>query len=378
MRDGTTNIALPSQWPEKLRQVWKVQVGEGHSSPVVSGNRVFQFSRQGDNEVAAAYDLASGKQVWKDEYPAPYRMNIAAHAHGKGPKSTSVVADGRLFTLGISGILSAYDSQSGKMIWRKAFKSEYKSTSPDFGTAASPLVDGKQLIAFVGGDQGGALTAFDTATGAVKWAWNGEGPAYASPIVVEIDGKRHVITNSEKQLVSVSAADGGLLWSLPLKTPYTQNAVTPLWVNGLIVYSGLDNPATGLKVKWAGKWDVEKAWETKEASMYMSSPVPRDAVVYGFTNRNKGQLFALDAASGKVVWTGAPRQGDNASLIAAGQMVLVLTTEANLLVYRVAKPGLELLRQYKVSDTDTWAYPALTPEGILVKDKESLALWSAR
>lgn len=377
-RDGTTRIAAPADWPETLRQVWKVEVGEGHSSPVVSAERVYQFARRGDHEVAAAFDLSTGKQLWKDEYPAPYRINFAAHAHGKGPKATPVVAGNRLCTLGISGILTVYDATSGKVVWRKNFEKQYKSTSPDFGTASSPLVDGTSLIAFVGGDDSGALTSFDLETGNVRWAWNGDGPGYGSPILAEIGGKRHVIVEAQRQIVSVSAADGGLLWSMPFKTPYTQNSVTALAAKDLIILAGLDNPTFGLRVKWNGKWETERVWETREAGMYMSSPVPAGGLVYGFSNRNKGQLFALEPATGKVVWTGPARQGDNAALISAGNIVIVQTTEANLQVFRTSPAGLQAVRSYKVADSDTWAHPALTSKGILVKDKQTLSLWAAR
>src|SRR4051812_10477463 len=90
-RDGAVPPEPPQPWPERLRQVWNARVGEGHSSPVVAGKRAFQFARQQESEVIAAYDVDSGKQLWKQAYPAPYEMNSAATAHGKGPKSTPAV-----------------------------------------------------------------------------------------------------------------------------------------------------------------------------------------------------------------------------------------------------------------------------------------------
>ena len=116
-------------------------MGVGHSSPVVVGDRVFQFSRIDDAEVVQALDLASGKSVWRQSYPAPYTMNMAAMSHGKGPKSTPLVEDGRVFTLGISGILSAFDAASGRLLWRKEFGSQFKETSPLYGVATSPIID---------------------------------------------------------------------------------------------------------------------------------------------------------------------------------------------------------------------------------------------
>ena len=157
-------------------------------------------------------------------------MNPAATGHGPGPKSTPAIADGRVFTLGISGIFSAHDLATGKLLWRK----NAPPTPPEFGTASSPMVDGATVIAFLGGTEArGALTAMDAATGAVKWRWTGDGPAYSSPIIATFAGTRQIITQSQNKLVGVGAADGRLLWEVPIKTPYEQNSVTPLVVDDL-------------------------------------------------------------------------------------------------------------------------------------------------
>ena len=153
-------------------------------------------------------------------------MNSAATSHGKGPKSTPLLAGGRLYTLGISGVLSALDAATGKVAWRHAFDKEF-GPPPDFGTATSPLFDNGLVIAHVGGINAGALRAFDPATGATKWSWTGDGPGYASPVSFTAAGVRQIVDVSKTKVVGVDAASGALLWSLPLVTPYDQNAVTP-------------------------------------------------------------------------------------------------------------------------------------------------------
>lgn len=169
-RDGVVHgFTIPASWPDRPKQAWKVNAGIGHSSPVVSGDRVYLFSRIGEQEAVTAYDVANGKQAWRQMYDAPYAVNPAATSHGKGPKGTPSVDGGRVFALGISGILSAYDAASGKVLWRHDFKKDFSSTSPEYGAAMSPLVDGAQVIAHVGGSGGGAIIAFDTASGARRW-----------------------------------------------------------------------------------------------------------------------------------------------------------------------------------------------------------------
>src|SRR5438128_2548823 len=103
-RDGSlTTYAEPTSWPDKLTQRWKVEVGTGYATPIVVGNRVYAFARQQENEVMRAIDADSGKVVWETGYPAPFKMNPATARHGPGPKSTPTYANGRLFTLRISG-----------------------------------------------------------------------------------------------------------------------------------------------------------------------------------------------------------------------------------------------------------------------------------
>src|SRR5574339_1254633 len=144
----------PASWPERPTQVWKAQVGIGHSSPVIAAGRVYLFSRSGEQEAISARDLASGRELWRQAYAAPYQMNPAAASHGKGPKSTPVVDRGRAFTFGIAGTLSAWQTQDGKLLWRKDFKKDFPSTVPEFGVAMSPIVADNLLILHAGGAAG--------------------------------------------------------------------------------------------------------------------------------------------------------------------------------------------------------------------------------
>ncbi len=340
---------------------------------MVVGTRVIVHTRQENREVVAAYDLASGKRLWQDGVDAPYTMNQAALGHGPGPKSTPAVAGNRVFTLGISGIFSAHDLATGKLLWRKTAP----AAPPEFGTATSPMVDGANVIAFLGGPGTGALTAMDAATGAVKWRWTGDGPAYTSPILATFAGTRQIITQSQNRLVSVAAADGKLLWELPIKTPYEQNSVTPLVVGDLLIYAGLDNPTIALRVTAPqGKWTTAPAWRNEQVSMYMSSPAAGGNAVFGLSHKNRGQLFALDAATGKTLWVGKGREAENASIVRAGDQLLVATTNSELIVAKASASAFEELKRYTIADSAMWAHPAFVGRTIIVKDVDKLIAWT--
>ena len=370
-RDGAaTPSKTPITWPDKLQQVWSVKVGEGHSSPVVSGTRVFQFARAGDHEVLYAFELATGKKLFEHRYDAPYEMNPAARAHGKGPKSTPLVSGGRVYKLGMSGVLACLDAQSGKQVWRFDSQGKFKQTSPLFGVAVSPLIHDGRLIAHVGTDDDGALAAFEPATGKVLWQTKGFGPGYGSPVVA---GMQIVAVGADK-MFAVKPADGSVVWQFPFTTPYSQNSVTPFVFGDTVIYSGLTHPVTAIRV---GGGSPQKVWENKEVGMYMNSPVLAGGLLHGLSHRNKGQLFSLDPKTGKTVWTSEGRQGDNASLIARGDQVFNLTTDSELHVLRATAKGLEPIRKYTVANSPTWAHPVVLGGRVLVKDLDTLALWTA-
>jgi outer membrane protein assembly factor BamB len=379
-RDGLVRALAPrASWPETLAPGWKLKVGTGHSSPVVSGGRVYQFSREAESEVVRAIDLASGRELWRQAYAAPYEMNPAATGHGKGPKSTPLVADGRLYTFGIGGTLSAWEAAGGRLLWRKVFERSHKATSPEFGVAMSPGVSRGRVIVHVGGSNDGALMALDAASGATAWQWKGDGPGYASPVVATFDGVEQVVTQTQNALVGVAAADGALLWKEPLRTPYEQNSVTPLVYDGLVVYSGLEAPLRAVRpVRKGTAFALESVWSNPDVGCYMSTPVLYDGRIYGLSHKKKGQWFAVDAASGRTLWLGEGRAGENAAVLAGGGALFLLDTSGALTVAAADATAFRPLRRWSVAASATWAHPVVMDDAILVKDVETLTLLRIR
>ena len=375
-RDGAATFSAPVSWPETLNLKWKVDVGIGYSAPIIVGDRVYAFSRQGEDEVMRALDSASGKVLWETKYNATYKPNPAAtRTHGTGPKSTPTFADGRLYTLGMSGIVTAFDAASGKQLWQKP----KPAVEPLYHTAMSPLVDRGLVVVHVGGHSNGALTAFDARTGDIKWSWNGDGPAYGSPIAVDLGGTRQVITMTQDNLIGVSAATGELLWKRPYSVRATRNGATPIIHNGIIIVSGLGMPITGFKViNKGGQWSSEDVWVNNDAGMDMSTGVVGDNTLYGFSYRNSGQYFAIDANTGQTLWLSEPRQAENAAVVRSGNLWFALDTLAELKVVRANPKQFEVLKRYTVADSATWAQPVLAGQKILVKDLSTISLWSAQ
>ena len=270
----------PGGWPESLERRWRVPVGLGHASPVVRGGTVFVFTREEDEEVLRAVRAGDGAELWRTSYAAPYTMNSAALDHGPGPKGTPELAAGRIFTLGISGILSAWDPEDGALLWRRPPDPRFgEEQAPLFGAGSSPgaLADGARLLVHLGGPNNGILAALDAATGATGWELAGDGPAYASPTVAEIAGVRAIPTLTEERIVLVAPEDGRVLWETPFTTPYDQNIVNPVVLPGseVVIFAGLGNPTFAVRFRAApdGSLAGETVWEAGDSPFYMSNPV---------------------------------------------------------------------------------------------------------
>jgi outer membrane protein assembly factor BamB len=371
-RDGVAAAQAPASWPATLTKKWAVTVGSGYATPIVASGRVYIHARSGEQETITAYDAASGKPLWTDAHAAPYKVNPAAASHGPGPKSSPVLANGRLYTLGISGILSCLDAASGKVIWRKQPSAE----QPNFGVATSPIVVDGLLVAFIGGHEHGALTAFDAVTGAVRWQWTGGAPAYASPILATLAGTRQLITQSRTHVVGVGL-DGALLWQIPLTTPYDQNSVSPVVVGDLVVYAGLSSPTTAVRIVKSGSTlTPQEVWKNVDVSMYMSTAVVAGDALVGLAQRNRGQFFAIDWKTGKTLWTTRGRETENAAFIRVPGYTLIQTTEGEIIVARDSATAFDVVKRYDVAESSTWAHPALVGNHLFVRDANSLTLWT--
>ena len=376
-RDGVAQASgVPTKWPAKLKLAWRKKVGEGHSSPVVRAGRVYLMSREGGQEVVRGFELASGRELWKSDYKAEYKIQSVARDHGRGPKATPVITGQRLVTFGISGILSCWESATGRRVWSRDFVGQHQKTVPLYGHAASPIVVDGKVIVHVGGHDDGALTALDVASGKTVWRWAEDGPAYASPVLLTVDGKRQLVAQSQKFHLGVDPVSGEVLWRVPFTTQFDQNSVTPLVAGGRVILAGYDQPTVALEVTArGGRVRTDRKWKNRGIAMYMSSPVLAGGRLFGMTHRRRGQLFCVDPASGKVAWATQGRLAENAALIVAGDVVLVQTSDGELLVVAADRTSYRELARYRLSETATWAHPALVGSKLLVKDREHLLVF---
>jgi outer membrane protein assembly factor BamB len=379
-RDGVVHgVTAPAKWPKALKEQWRVEVGEGVASPVVAGGNVYVFTRQhfttrqkieGGAEVVVCLDLQSGEEKWRSE---PYPVSCKPWVDGKfpWPRSTPAVAGGRVFTLGITQMVSCLDAKTGKLLWRKDCQLP-PGPAHNYG-GNSPLVADGLCIVHVGrhaDDKNGGVTAFDAVTGEVKWCCKDfHGPSSGSPILVNVAGERQVVLLTGQNLLGVSAATGKKLWELqgPFGGYTTSN--TPVQYKDLLIFAGGLGPVRAIRLEKGAKGSTAKeVWNTKSLGLNYSSPVLAGDLLFGLSTRKQGCFFCLDARSGKILWESDGREGAYASILHAGSALLFLTNGGRLLVVKPSATAYEAIAEYRVSDSDTHAHPVFLGNRILIKD----------
>jgi outer membrane protein assembly factor BamB len=377
-RTGTVPaMRAPSAWPERINKGWSVEVGEGYSSPVAAEGRVYVHGRRDPDEIVYAIDLGSGKIVWQQRYPAAFTKNPYAKDMAKGPYSTPLVSGGRVYTLGTSAILSAWNASTGALVWRKDFSGRVNTSNLFCGTAMSPIATEDGIVVHVGDDKAGVVAAFNPATVKELWTRDMQGPGYASPVQIDVQGTPQLVTLTMRAVVGISARNGELLWEFPFKDEWNENIVTPVASASGIIVSGVRQGTRALTVTRVGtKWSVQESWHAPDVTMYMSSPVLVNGVLYGHSSRRKGQFVALDPATGKVRWATEGRNAPSASVVGAGNYLVFLTSDSELIVARANADRYEETRRYTVGGSATYAHPIVLRDRLIVRDATHVTQWS--
>jgi outer membrane protein assembly factor BamB len=374
-----------TDWPEKPVMLWEREVGGGHSGPIVAGDRVWVHARKGGKEVVSSLKLADGETVWSRGHEVPFEQDESALDHGLGPYATPSLADGRLFTLGVTAILSAWDAGEGTLLWRREYSEEFDPSFPFFGAAGSPLVWGDLCFVHFGASEGqkqgnpgrGAMVALRVADGSEEWRWSLEGPSLgASPVIGEINGRWQLVFKSKEHIVGLDARTGKELWRIPFKVTEDNTIVTPLLIGDRLLTSDYEMGFRAWRIESKeGRWAARELWNNKKASLFMSSPVMVAGQVVGFSHLRKGQLFGLDPSDGKVLWRGEPAWGEHASLISWGSEVLVFLEDGSLVIGEVSRDRFRSLRRYSLGSAGMYGHPAIVDNRIVIKDGERLAVY---
>ncbi|HET9468733.1 MAG TPA: PQQ-binding-like beta-propeller repeat protein [Vicinamibacterales bacterium] len=366
-RDGVIRgVRIDTDWSRaKPVELWRHPIGPGWSSFAVGNGLIYTQEQRGDAEVVSAYDLKTGKPVWRHRDAARFWESNA----GPGPRGTPTLDGGRVFTLGATGILNALNAQTGAVVWSRNAATDTGRTVPDWGIASSPLVVGDVVIVAAGG----WLAAYDAATGTPRWYGPKEGSGYSSPHFVTISGVEQVVLANGPGVMSVNAADGRILW----KHDWAGDSIVQPVVlgNDLLIGSGsgLADKTGVLRINVAlegNGWVVKERWTSTGLKPYFNDFVAHKGHAYGFD----GSILAcIDLEDGTRKWKGGRYGNGQLVLLPEQDLLLVLSEDGELVLVSANADKFTEVARAPAIEGKTWNHPVLVGDIILVRNGEEMA-----
>lgn len=357
---------LAESWPAAgPRVVWKKQVGAGFAGPAVAGTRVILFHRVGDEEVVEALDAQKGTPLWRYAYRTTYRDDFG---FDEGPRAVPVIANGRVYTFGAEGVLSALDLTTGKLVWTVDTAKRFDVPKGFFGQAGSPLVEDGRVLANIGGKDGvrnAGIVAFNADTGAVLWTATDHAASYSSPVSATFAATKLALFFTRQALVGLDPSNGRVqfqrMWRS--RSQNSVNAASPLVVDDMIFVSATyETGATVLRVNGS---TLEPLWAGDEVlSNHYATSVYFDGHLYGFHGRQEfGQAFrAVEFRTGKVKWS--EERFLAGTVLLAGNRLVILRENGELVMAAASPEAFRPLARARILPGLTRAYPALS-DGLL-------------
>jgi outer membrane protein assembly factor BamB len=375
-RNGVyTGADLADVWPaEGPVVVWRKSVGQGFSGPAVANHLLVLFHRLGDKEVVECLDARTGAAKWSYSYPTSYRDDFG---FDEGPRATPCIADGKIYTFGAEGMLLCLDLADGKKVWQLDTKREFHQGKGFFGMDCSPLVEGNNVLLNIGGSDGAGVVAFDKVSGKVAWKSTDDEAGYASPVAATIHDRRYAFFFTRAGLVAANPSDGKVQFQFPWRSRdnASVNAATPLIIDDMIFLSACyGTGAVLLRVRDNG---VERVWSGDDIlSNHYATSVRRGDFLYGIDGRaDPGfrpapSLRCVELKTGKIRWK--QESVGAATLILAGNRLLVLTERGELIRAAAEPEDYKELARVQIMPDQMRAYPALADGFLYARGKDKL------
>lgn len=370
-RDGSyEEMPILTQWPAGgLTPIWKQPIGQGYASFTVADGRAYTIEQRRGQEVVTAYDVATGREVWKQGWNASY-----SDTTGDGPRATPTWDDGKLYALGATGELRCLDAKSGSVIWGKNILSDNGAGNLSWAMAAAPLIVDDKVIVLPGGSGGKSVVAYNKSTGAPVWKALDDSQAYVSPMLTTLAGRRQILIVSASRVLGVAPEKGTLLWSHPWDTSMGINASQPVVVSGnrFFLSSGYGKGAALIEVSGSGtSFNARAIWENTSMKNKFNSSVVYQGHAYGL---DEGILTCVDVNTGERKWKGG-RYGYGQVLLASGHLI-VMTETGELVLVRATPQQHSEVSRFQALQGKSWNYPALAGGRLLVRNATEMAAFN--
>ena len=353
----------------RLPELWRQKIGGGYASMVVAQGRIYTIEQRRDREVVAAYDLASGSEIWSHGWSALFQEGMG----GEGPRATPTWHDGKIYALGATGELHVLDAQSGKPLWNVNILADNGAPNLTWAMSASPLIVDEKVIVLPGGPGGRSVVAYHKDTGKPVWKSLDDNQAYTAPMIATVAGKRQLIVVSGRRLMGLTVEDGSLLWEFPWQTSYDANCAQPIIVDEehIFISAGYGHGSALVKVTAEGRgFGVEEIWSNNRMKNKFNAPVLYDGHVYGL---DEGILQAIDVRTGTQNWKGG-RYGYGQVLLADGHLI-VLTERGEVVLVKATPEGHQELAKFSAIKGKTWNNPAIADGRLIVRNQTEMACY---
>lgn len=358
---------LPDNWYEDApEEIWRRKIGEGWSSFSVAGGFAFTMEQRGGLEITICYELKTGDPVWIHQEEVRFEESMG----DDGPRSTPTIIDGKVFSLGATGILNCLDARTGNSIWRKDTLKDAEQEVPQWAKSCSPLVVDGRVVVTLGSQAEENLAAYDVATGQLIWRSGNYSSSYASPVVATLAGKRQIVAMQQKSVDGYDISSGEILWSFPIGNRQG-NCASPLIVGDTVITSsGYGYGSHRIRIQNSGDAFVaEEMWRSRKLKAKFADMVIHEGYVYGL---NEGRMVCLDLVDGSLSWKGT--NFGHGQILGVGGYLIVQTETGELSVLRMNPEDEEIEMEFGALDHRTWNHPVLAGRILLVRnDREAIA-----
>ncbi len=381
-RDGLASglkVALPKDASQMLLK-WKIPIGTGFSSPIVTGGRVYILDDQDGHETAHCLDAVSGKEIWRKEYAVTF-----GDEWGKGPRSTPFLDGDRLYLQSCRGEFQCLDAATGNKIWSLSFEQDFgvifvgmkaqEGTARRRGNNGTAVIAGDLVVVQVGKGKadGATLVACDKKTGRVRWQAGQDDAAYSSLVSTVLAGTPVVLALTATQLLVVDLKDGQLLANPTLRTAANRHVATPLVVgNTVFVNSHTFGVAAFSASKSGANFQFQQKWSNPDCKINLASLVSIKGALYA-----QGPLqnyVCLDAGTGRQLWSLPGFGKEYSATIGIGETLLVLTDQGEMISLAANSEHPQELTRWQICGRQ-WNHPAVADGKIFIRDQRELACY---
>ncbi|MEP7364397.1 MAG: PQQ-binding-like beta-propeller repeat protein [Acidobacteriota bacterium] len=373
-RDGVYNGPFSPKPP--LNKLWEHKVGEAFSAPVVAQGRVLVYHRIGDEDILESLDAATGKTQWTFKYKTTYRDDFGFL---EGPRAAPTVDGDRIYLFSAESVLRCVNLTTGKLIWQVDARERFGAAKEYFGAAPAPIVEGKLLLANVGGRRDGGIVGLDKMTGATVWKAAPDEAGYSSPNVVTINGARHALFFTRTGLIDADPANGNIRFQMRWRARMAAsvNSAVPQAAGSLVFLSA--SYGTGATVLDISGNSYKQLWQgDDQLSNHYSTSVILNGYLYGWHGRQEmGQeLRCIEMRTGKVQWSVPNLRAGTVTLMK--DHLLVITESGDALISPATPAGFQPVFKKKLLDPTIRSYPALSEGRLYVRNEQTLAAFTIR